>query len=113
LYQKGDPRRAIPLLARSVERQTLDVRPAGYGMLVQAYLKLPRPDIDAALAANYKQIELLESDEALGQAWLLRGELQLKKDQRQEALKTLANINAKAPRALRLPARLLQVRCGE
>ena len=77
-------------------------------MLVQAYLKLPRPDIDAALAANHKQIELLESDEALGQAWLLRGELQLKKDQRQEALKTLANISAKAPRALRLPARLLR-----
>jgi tetratricopeptide (TPR) repeat protein len=113
LYQKGELRRAIPLLARSIDQQPLEQRPAAYGMLVQAYLKLPRPDIDAALQVNQKQLDLLVEEHALGQAWLLRGELQLKKERRQEALKTLANIGAKAPRELRVPARLLQVRCCE
>src|SRR5262249_55623954 len=108
LYQKGDMRRAIPLLARSVDQQPLEQRPAAYGMLVQGYLKLPRPDVDAALGANQKQLDLLVEEHALGQAWLLRAELLVKNGRRQEALKTLGNISAKAPRDLRVPARLLQ-----
>src|SRR5262249_49197036 len=113
VLRQGDLPRAIHLLARSVDQQPLDQRAGGYALLVQAYLALPRPDIDAALDANQRQSDLLEDDDLLGRCWLQRGELLVAKGARAEALKTLERIGSKARRELRLQARLLQTQCCE
>ncbi len=111
--QRGDLRRVIQLLSQSVDLQPLDQRSSGYGILVQAYRKLPAPNLEAALEANQNQIHLLEDEEARGRALLLRGEMFLQQHKPREAYKALEQIGAKAPRPLRVPARLLQIRCCE
>jgi TolA-binding protein len=112
--QGGDLRRVIQLLSHSIEQQPLDQRGPGYGMLVQAYLKLPQPQLDAALDANENHLSLMEyEEEPLMEATLLRGELLIKRGRRQDAAKWLERINAKAPRAFRVKARLLQIQCYE
>jgi tetratricopeptide (TPR) repeat protein len=115
LYQQGkDPRRAIDLMAHSVDKGA--DRPAqGYGLLVQAYLALPKPNLDAALLASQRQLELTDERnvEEMAQARLTRGELLLRKEQRADALKELDRISPAAPRPLRLKARLLQTRICE
>src|SRR5207302_6151409 len=84
----------------------------GYGLLVQAHLRKAAPDLDAALAANLKQMESCEDETVLTQARMLRGELLLKKDQRLDALKVLDQAAAKAPPAVRLKARLMQAKAA-
>jgi len=115
LYRKGkEIRRAIDLMAQSVDKGA--DRPAlGYGLLVEAYLALPKPNLEAALNASQKQLELTDDRnvEESAQARLTRSELLLRKEQRPEALKELERIGATAPRALRLKARLLQARICE
>jgi len=115
LHQQGRERqRAIDLMAQAVDKGA-DRPSRGYGILVQAYLEGPRPSVDAALAANQKQLELTDDRhlEEMAQARLMRGELLMRKQQRQEALKELDRIKSDAPRALRLQARLLQTRLCE
>src|SRR5262249_23751519 len=87
----------------------------GYGLLVDAYLGQSRPSIDAALAANQKQLELTDDRnvEDMARARFARGDLLLRKDQRPEALKELERVGAAAPKELRLKARLLQARICE
>ncbi|HWY87672.1 MAG TPA: tetratricopeptide repeat protein, partial [Gemmataceae bacterium] len=115
LYKQGkDPKRAIDLMTQSVEKGA--DRPAqGYGVLVQAYLALPKPNLEAALGASQRQLELAgdRNLEEMAQARLTRGELLLRKHQRPDALKELELIGKEAPRALRLKARFLQARICE
>ena len=109
-----DLERAGELMARSAERGA-DSAAEGYGQLVQAYLRQPRPDWDAALAANQKQLEHIDDARgpAMMRARLVRGEILLQRGQRVEALRELERISADAPAEVRLPARTLQIRCAE
>ena len=110
LYKQGkNQKRALELMAQSVE-QGSDQPARGYGILVQAYLDLPKPNLDAALAANQKQLELTDDRAGadIAKARLMRGQLLLRTDQRLEALKELERIGRDAPQAIRIQARLLQ-----
>lgn len=115
LYQQGkEPQRAIDLMAEAVDKGA-DEPSRGYGVLVKAYLELSPANLEAALAANLKQMELTDDRhvEDMTQARLRRAELLLRKGQRQEALKELDRINPAAPKEMRLQARLLQARLCE
>jgi tetratricopeptide (TPR) repeat protein len=86
----------------------------GYGLLAEAYLKLPQPDAEAALAATVKQIDRsVVEDVLLGPARLRRGELLLRLGHPEEAEEVLKNVGAKAPPAVIAPARRLRVRILE
>jgi tetratricopeptide (TPR) repeat protein len=115
LYQQGkDPSRAVDLMAQSVEKGA-DRRAQAYGVLVKACLAVPRPNLEAALAASQKQLELTDSrnQEEMAQARLQRADLFLRKAQRPDALKELDLIPSTTPRPLLLQARLLQARVCE
>ena len=114
LYKQGtDLRRALDLMARSVDGGADHVG-QGYALLVQGYLRLLTPELDAALLANQKHLETLADDpDGLSQARLLRGEILYKKDMRLEAFKTLERIGTGAARSVRVKARLLQTRICE
>jgi tetratricopeptide (TPR) repeat protein len=115
LYQQGrDIPRALELMTRSAERgaeNPLD----GYQLLVQAQMKLTPPDLEAALAASRKVIEMTDDRDAdgLAKARLAHAELLLRKDLRAEVVQELDRVGPKVSRPLRLQARLLQVRCCE
>lgn len=113
LFHKGtDPERAIDYLSKGVEGGTED--PArGYGMLVKLFLSMPQVDLDAALAANQKQLLYTEDERDLHKARLTRGDLLLRKGRRTDAIKELEAIGPQAPRDIRLKARHLQGRCCE
>jgi hypothetical protein len=67
----------------------------GYTMLTDAYLAQPVPDLEGALAANEKLLELPRSDDlGLAQARLQRAELLLRLGRPEEARKVLARIPA-------------------
>jgi tetratricopeptide (TPR) repeat protein len=115
LYQQGkEPTRAIELMAQAVDKGA-DRRAQAYGVLVKACLAVPKPNLEAALAASQKQLELTDSrnQEEMTQARLLRADLFLRKAQRPDALKELDLIPSTAPRPLLLQARLLQARVCE
>src|SRR5205085_1807016 len=110
LYEQGkEPKKAIELMAAGVDKGADRPGPA-YGLLARAYLALPNPNIEAALEASQKQLELIDDRdmEETASARLLRGKLLLFKGQRHEALNELALIESGAPRGQRLEARLLQ-----
>jgi hypothetical protein len=106
----GDLLRIIDLLSSALPSGAEN--PAeGYAMLVEANLRKSVPDLEAALAANSKQIEFSE-DVALAQARMKRGELLLKQDKRLDAIKVLDQAAAKAPPKERLKIRYLQARAA-
>jgi tetratricopeptide (TPR) repeat protein len=110
LYRQGDDvPRAVALMAQSIGEGADEPRQA-YALLAEAQLRLPAPDVDAALAAAQKLLELADNPEALAQARYLRGELLLRKEQRLEALKELDRISGDISPALRIKTRLLQAR---
>jgi tetratricopeptide (TPR) repeat protein len=111
LFESGaDLGRALDYLAKSVERGT-DQPARGYGMLVEGYLRLPNPNLDAALAFSQKELECTENDADVWHCHLVRGDLFLRKRQRLAALQELDLIPPAAPKAIRLQARLLQTTC--
>ena len=112
--QESDVPRALELMTRSIDRGA-EQPLAGYQLLVQAYLKLPVPDVDAALVASRKVVELTDDRDidALAQARINHAELLLRKDQRADAVKELDRVGARASRPLWLRAKLLQVRICE
>jgi tetratricopeptide (TPR) repeat protein len=114
LAQGRDVPRALELMARSID-QGAEHPLAGYRLLAQAYLKLPVPDVDAALKASRKVIELSDDRdvETLAQARFAHAELLLRTEQRAEVIRELDWIGANVSPALRSKARLLQVRCCE
>lgn len=110
------PQKVIAALAPAAEEGPEDDLDAvrGYGLLAEAYLKLPRPDLEAALAATEKQIgRPITNDDLLAPARLRRGELLLSLGRPDEAAGALKNVGAKAPPAVAAQARRLRVRILE
>jgi tetratricopeptide (TPR) repeat protein len=106
----GNVERVIDYLSKSID-QMEDDRAAGYEILTQCYLRLPTPNVQAALQANEKQLQLPTPDESvLMPARLLRGELLLRLQQREAARKVLARIGADAPPAILARAHFLRAR---
>jgi tetratricopeptide (TPR) repeat protein len=104
----SDPKRIIDTLVPALETGTDDLHEA-YGMLTQAYLRLPSPNLQGALEANAKQISLPTDDESLlDPARLLRGELLLRSKKPEEARKVLARIQRTAPNGIYARARQLR-----
>jgi tetratricopeptide (TPR) repeat protein len=115
LFQQGkEPIKAIELMTKSVEKGA-DQPVSALGFLVRANLALTPPNVEAALAANAKQLELIDDrhPDDKAQARLLRGQLLLRKDETSEALTELKRIGPTAPRDLRIQARLLQIKICE
>jgi tetratricopeptide (TPR) repeat protein len=112
-FQTGaDLERVIDYLSRSVEVENPS---EGYRLLTQAYLRLPKPDVRAAIEANKKHLALsTEDDDHLAPERLLQGELLLKAQQRDEARKVLARIARTAPKEIYSRARFLRAQsCQE
>jgi tetratricopeptide (TPR) repeat protein len=113
----GEPlQRVIDNLSRSVDEGAEDAvdRARGYGLLAAAYLRLPQPDLEKALAANEKQLgESVDRDDLLAPARLLRGELLLRQNKDKEAREVLKRIGPKAPPELVTQARSILVRSLE
>jgi tetratricopeptide (TPR) repeat protein len=110
LHQTGaEPQRVLDYLRRFPE--AADDLGAYYTALTQTYLRLPVPDVRAALNANQKLLALPTADDAiLAPARLLRGELLLQVKESVEARKVLERIGQSAPPAIRSRARLLAAR---
>lgn len=113
LYRRGeDLERAVELMAQSVE-QGADRPREAYELLVQAQLHLPAPDLDAALAASQKILELTDDPAQVGPVRYLRAELLLRQEKRLDAIKELDRISGKIPAELRVKTRLLQAQISE
>jgi tetratricopeptide (TPR) repeat protein len=83
----------------------------GYGLLAEAYLKLPKPDLAAALAATETQINQGGLSPELAPARLRRGELLARLNRPDEADEVLTNVKSPpeaAAKARRLRVRLLE-----
>ncbi len=86
----------------------------GYALLAQSYLRLPQPDVEAALAATEKQLrQPIANDALLAPARLARGELLLRLRRGDEARQVLRNVGPQAPPAVTAQARLLVARSLE
>jgi tetratricopeptide (TPR) repeat protein len=115
LYQQNkDVPHALELMTLGVEKgaeQPLQ----GYQLLVEAHLKRSPPNLDAALSASARILDLTpeRETEAAALARLQHAELLIRKELRPDALKELERIGTKASPALRIKARLLQARCCE
>jgi tetratricopeptide (TPR) repeat protein len=113
-FQTGaNPLSIIHYLAPSIEQGAED-RVEGYGLLAQAYLRLPASEatLRAALDANQKQIAQPTADDAvLAPARLLRGELLLRLHEPGEARKVLSFIGPNAPPDVRARARSVRAGC--
>jgi len=106
------PLKVIAALAQSIEGGADDDVDAlgGYGLLAEEYLKLPKPDLEGALAATDKQIgRPIVAAELLAPARLRRGELLLRLGRAEDGRDVLKNIGAKAPPPLLAKARRLRV----
>ncbi|MBI1832840.1 MAG: hypothetical protein HYR84_15475 [Planctomycetes bacterium] len=112
--QNAEDARALELMTLGAEKGAEHPLQA-YRLLVQANLKRKPADIHAALSANRRVLDLTpERDvEAAARARLQQGELLIAKGARSEAAKELERIGPKAPRAVRVSARLLQAKCWE
>jgi tetratricopeptide (TPR) repeat protein len=86
-----------------------DDRAEAYDLLSRAYLSLPQPDLQGALLANKKLLDLpTVKEEILAPARLLRGQLLLQLQQPGEARDVLAFVKPPAPAALVRQARYLR-----
>lgn len=112
LFQLGrDPARVARCLSDSVAEGADD--PAeGYPMLAQAYLRLGRPNLDAAYSAFMKLFALpIDDEQILGPARLTCGEILLRQKKFAEALKMLDSIGPRAPAPIQARAGYLQCQC--
>jgi tetratricopeptide (TPR) repeat protein len=101
------PEQVVACLATTADSVAED-RSEAYRMLADAYLRLPEPNLQAALDANKKQLDLPQIDEKLlAPSRLLRGKLFLQLRQPGEARKVLARIDQTTP-AIYAEARLLR-----
>jgi tetratricopeptide (TPR) repeat protein len=102
--------RAIDFLKTTVGDPSDDAFES-YGLLAQAYIRLPQPNDQAALKAVQKQLSLAQVNESkLAYPRLLCGELYRRLDQLDEARKVLARIGAGAPPDILFQARYLRAR---
>ncbi len=101
------PDRVVQLLSAVVEKA--DSPAEGYQMLSRAYLRLPQPDLRAALAANERLRQVpLAGEEVLATARLEAGELLLQLAQADEARKVLEKVGPQAPAHTQARARWLR-----
>lgn len=108
-----EPQRVVDCLSWAVP-DGADNAFDGYGLLADAYLRLPTPDLRKALDATRKQLALPTSDEAaLAPPRLRCGELLCRLDQPEEARKVLGRIGPGAPPELLFRARLLRARLAQ
>jgi TolA-binding protein len=109
-YHTGsDVQRVIDSLSPVIDQVEED-RAAGYAILTQCYLHLPKPNLRAALQANEKELQLPTTDESrLAPARLLRGELLLRMHEGEAARKVLAWIKNAPPEIV---ARARALRAG-
>jgi tetratricopeptide (TPR) repeat protein len=116
LYQQGkNLPRAVELMTQALEHGAAESL-ASYQLLLQANLKLPTPDLDGALNASQRVLEMTDDRDAdiLARARLQHSDLLLRKGLRAEAVKELERIGPKVSAPLRLEARLLRARsCAE
>jgi tetratricopeptide (TPR) repeat protein len=107
-YQTGgNVERVIDYLSKSID-QVDDDRAAGYAILTQCYMRLPVPNVQAALEANEKQLQLPTDDEnRLVSPRLIRGELYMRKQEWDKAQKVLTRIGPNSPPAIVARARFL------
>lgn len=111
-HTHDDPRQVVDRLQANIDQADDPVQ--GYAVLAQAWLNLPKPNLQEAQAANYKLRNLPQAPEdVLAPARLLGGELELKLGRPDEARRVLMNLGPKATpdmqaRALRLCARSWQ-----
>ena len=111
-YTHDKPENVIALIKSSIDQA--DDMVEAYTVLTQAYLSLPKPDLQEALAANLKLRNLPQApEEILAPARLLGGELELRLGRPEPARKVLENLGPKATadmqaRAVRLCARSWQ-----
>lgn len=110
LQTEGNPKQAIDYLTRGLPSGT-DNPVQGYGLLVEANLKLPSPNLEGALQANEKQIKATSEEAVLIPARLLRGELLVRTKQNLEALKVLERIPPTAPAPIWEKSLYLQAVC--
>jgi hypothetical protein len=106
------PPKVIATLAAAIEHGSANDADAarGYGLLAEAYLKLSTPDLEKALAATVKEIDLPTVDPVLlAPARLRRGELLLRLERAEEGRKVLQELDGKAPAEIVLRARRLRV----
>src|SRR5205823_4798669 len=104
------PQKVIAALSHLIEEGADDdphEKARGYDLLAEAYLQLPQPDLEDALAATVKEIDLPNVDaDLLAPARLRRGELLLRLDRAEEArdvlkkIKTPPEVVARARRRL-------------
>ena len=109
-YQTGgNVERVIDYLSKSIDQVDED-RAMGYAILTQCYMRLPVPNVQAALEANEKQLQLPTNNEEsrLVSPRLIRGELYMQKQQWDAARKVLARIDPTAPPAILARARFLR-----
>ncbi|MBL8799613.1 MAG: hypothetical protein JNM56_37365 [Planctomycetia bacterium] len=107
-FLNAEPERVLEALQRTIT--VADDPFEAYGMLAQTHLRLPTPNLRAALEATQKQLAQANVvDEAmLAQPRLLCGELLRKLEQPEEACKVLARIGSGAPPHLIFQARYLR-----
>jgi tetratricopeptide (TPR) repeat protein len=108
--QQREVPRALELMSRSIDRAPEPLL-AGYRLLADACLQLPAPELDKALAATRKVVELTDdrNPEALAQARIAHAELLARNNQRLEAIKELDRVSSRTSLPVRTKARLLQV----
>jgi tetratricopeptide (TPR) repeat protein len=105
-----DPQKVVDYLSWSMADGADDPF-VGYGLLAQAYLHLPKPDLHGALEAVRKQLALPNVEEAtLAAPRLLCGDLLRQLDQPEEARKVLARIGPGAAPDILFKARYLRAR---
>jgi tetratricopeptide (TPR) repeat protein len=104
-YAHDDPRRVRDRLRRSVA--DADDPAEGYELLTRVALRLPEPDLQAALEANEK-LRQVAVGERLTAARVLGGELYLKLRRPDEARKVLERVSPPASPALVFKARFLR-----
>lgn len=105
---QGPPEQIIQFLSQGID-QGVEDRFDGYAALTQAYLRLPTPNLKAALDANEKQLLLPVQDErSLAPYRLLRGELYLRQSDRESARRVLARIGPESEPTILARARILR-----
>jgi len=102
-----DIKRAVELLKMGIEKGS-ETPGLAYGLLIEAHLKMTPPDLEGALAASQKQLELTDDRNvpAMAQARLTNAELLLKQNRRPDAIKEFERIGHAAPPEIRIPAKL-------
>jgi tetratricopeptide (TPR) repeat protein len=113
--QDKDLPRAIELMTHATDHGATPTL-AGCRALLRANLKLPAPDLDSALAASQRVLDLIDERDAetLARARLQHSNLLLQKGLRAEAIKELEHVGTKVSAPQRLEARLVRARiCQE